>query len=180
MQADDDDEDDAPAEAKEDHDPDDFDMRGLPTHLDVNPSDLFWQPDDKVVDAADDFVGLDTQFDDFGQDFDVDLADQPTIVGQDHIGYSRNAKFVDVKLVKRLMWNCLSADIDTAQESNTEMACGFQDLVTRTMDAMPTAESENLSAQVCFICALHLCNEKNLEIEAGGHLGDFELVAPET
>ena len=28
------------------------------------------------------------------------------------------------------------------------------------VNAMPKDECENLSAAVCFICALHLCNEK--------------------
>ena len=36
--------------------------------------------------------------------------------------------------------------------------------------------------KVCFICALHLCNEKNLELKTdpANPLGDFAIVAEES
>lgn len=37
----------------------------------------------------------------------------------------------------------------------------------------------DVSTKVCFICALHLCNEKNLELKTdpANPLGDFAIVA---
>ena len=39
--------------------------------------------------------------------------------------------------------------------------------------------SQHVSTKVCFICALHLCNEKNLELKTdpANPLGDFAIVA---
>merc|ERR1719215_1328386 len=123
--------------------------------------------------------GDDFATDDLGPSLDLDLVDQPKTVDGSGIGYSRNAKFVDVKLVKKHFWSCINEDIVAAKAENSEMASSFQELVSRTVQKMPVTECDNLSVQVCFICALHLCNEKNLEIEAGGHLGDFEMIAPQ-
>merc|ERR1712048_491270 len=82
---------------------------GLPAHLEVNPSDLFWKPDDRVLSAAEDdheslgpgeFAAEDDGHDwDAMPSFDLDLADKPTTCGKTEIHYSRNSKFVDVKLV---------------------------------------------------------------------------------
>ena len=54
----------------------------------------------------------------------------------------------------------------------------FQDLVSRTVGRLPKGETENLSVAVCFICALHLCNEKGLELQVDKKrpLGDFDVV----
>ncbi|CAE8649230.1 unnamed protein product, partial [Polarella glacialis] len=97
------DEDDAPMNFGDDGAGDeDYDGSGLPAHLDVDPQELFLGPDDKVVPGCDgeDFGHVE---DDNGYmpDLDFDLTDKPeTAVGID-IGYSRNSKFVDVKLVKK-------------------------------------------------------------------------------
>jgi hypothetical protein len=157
----------------------DFDAHGLPAHLDVDPQDLFLQPNDTVIPECeqDDFGDGDEDMG-LGPGFDFDLADKPTIVGSTDIGYSRNSKFVDVKLVKKHLWDCISEDLAEAKTANKEkMETSFQGLVTRCLSRLPRSECENLSIQVCFICALHLCNEKNVEIQLGDTpLGNFTVV----
>lgn len=164
-------------------DGDDFDGSGMPSHLDVDPQDLFLRPDDKVVPGCDGDVGEGD--DDYAPEVDFDLVDQPNTVGNTEIGYSRNSKFVDVKLVKKHLWDCISEDISAAQSENqgknrVVANQSFQDLVRRTVRRMPKGETENLSVAVCFICALHLCNEKNLELapEPTRLGGDFAIVGP--
>jgi len=171
---------------------DDFDGSGLPAHLDVDPQELFLRPDDKVVPGcdgeedmaaqADDDGGFDGGLDTSGLDFD--LVDQPNKVGSTDIAYSRNSKFVDVKLVKKHLWDCISDDIASVQAANPDgqTASSFQGLIRRTVQKMPKSECENLSSQVCFICALHLCNEKNVELKTDPEnlLGDFVVVGPGT
>ena len=105
--------------------------------------------------------------------FDFELAEQPNMVGSTEIGYSRNSKFVDVKLVKKHLWDCMSDDIEDAKmagkaDGKKLVNTSFQDLVSRTVGRLPKGETENLSVAVCFICALHLCNEKTLKLEADG------------
>merc|ERR1712072_471292 len=140
---------------------DDFDS--LPAHLDVNPEDLFLHPDDTLIPECEDLP----EGDDFGltSGLDLDFVDKPTTCGSTDIGYSRNSKFVDVKLVKKHLWDCISEDLEASKNANKElMESSFQGLVTRTLERLPRSECENLSIQVCFICALHLCNEKGIEI----------------
>jgi len=152
---------------------DDFDAHGLPAHLDVDPQDLFLHPDDTVIPECDD---LPDGGDDFGlaSDLGLDFVDKPNTVGATDIGYSRNSKFVDVKLVKKHLWDCISENLGAAKAQNKEqMETSFQGLVSRTIDRLPRSECENLSIQVCFICVLHLCNEKGIEIQTGEPLRDF-------
>eukprot|EP00435_Cladocopium_sp_Y103_P048511 s541_g14.t1 len=149
---------------------------GLPAHLE----ELFLGPDDKVLPGADEGLG-DVDMDDLAGSFmanglDFELAEKPTSAENVDIGYSRNSKFVDVKMVKKHLWGCLEKDLASgSKESNATHS--FQDLVSRTVSAMPKGDCENLSAAVCFICALHLCNEKNLELKTdpANPLGDFAI-----
>jgi len=62
------------------------------------------------------------------------------------------------------------------------MESSFQGLVTRMLDRLPKSECENLSIQVCFICALHLCNEKGIEIQTDPEqpLLDFSITGNPT
>jgi condensin complex subunit 2 len=165
----------------------DFDGAGMPTHLDMDPQDLFLGPNDKVVPGCDDDGAPDVDgFDNDGSfepgfepGADFGLVDAPTKVGDTSIAYSRNSKFVDVKLVKKLLWECINEDVGDAKAAGEKEAqSSFQGLVNRTCKRMPKTEMENLSIQVCFICALHLCNEKGLELKTDPEkpLLDFKVV----
>merc|ERR1712060_49375 len=130
---------------------DDFDAHGLPAHLDVDPQDLFLHPDDTVIPECDDMP----EDNDFGGgmgDMGLDFVNKPTTCGSTDIGYSRNSKFVDVKLVKKHLWDCISEDIAAAKPKQSRSS--FQGLVARTVRRLPKSEMENLSVAVCFICAL--------------------------
>mmetsp|Transcript_67046 Transcript_67046/g.175808 ORF Transcript_67046/g.175808 Transcript_67046/m.175808 type:complete len:740 (-) Transcript_67046:247-2466(-) len=166
---------------------DELDANGLPAHMDMNPEDLFLGPDDRVLPGCDtdDLPGGDADDPSFQLPggFDFELAEQPNIVGSTEIGYSRNSKFVDVKLVKKHLWDCMSEDIEDAKlaiksDKNNLVNTSFQALVNRTVSRLPKGETENLSVAVCFICALHLCNEKGLELQTDKNrpLGDFGVV----
>merc|ERR1719498_2231407 len=144
----------------------DFDAHGLPAHLDVDPQELFLRPDDTIIPECEDMPDMPDGDDfGFGADGDFDMVDKPTTVGSTDIGYSRNSKFVDVKLVKKHLWDCISEDLAAAKSANKAlMEVSFQNLVTRCCSRLPRSEMENLSVQVCFICVLHLCNEKGCEL----------------
>ena len=83
------------------------------------------------------------------------------------IGYGRNSKFVDVKLVKKHMWDVVSQDHTAKEAAGKREASSFQDAVLRTVLRLPEAAMDNLSVAVCFVCQLHLCNETGLELEVG-------------
>jgi len=50
----------------------------------------------------------------------------------------------DVKLVKKHLWGCLEKDLNKKTKEGEKHS--FQDLVSRTISAMPKGECENLSA----------------------------------
>ena len=57
----------------------------------------------------------------------------------------------DVKLVKKHLWGCLEKDLASLKESKASQAThSFQDLVSRTVSAMPKGDCENLSAAALF------------------------------
>lgn len=171
---------------------------GLPSHMDLDPQSMFLRPDDTVLVQEDNEDMLDMSVGPpdfpFGNDDagfedtsafvpgagDFDLVDQPKTVGSTDISYSRNSKFVDVKLVKKHLLDCINDDLADAKANNQQAAMSFQGLVNRTVRRMPKGETENLSVAVCFICALHLCNEKGLELKVDEQkfLGDFNMVGP--
>merc|ERR1719487_1144760 len=82
----------------------------MPSHLDADPQDLFLRPEDDVVNAlgADgvDVGGLSYGFAGAG----FDLCERPQTVDNVDIGYSRNSKYVNVKLVKKHLWDCISGE----------------------------------------------------------------------
>eukprot|EP00929_Paragymnodinium_shiwhaense_P017778 TRINITY_DN12751_c0_g1_i1.p1 TRINITY_DN12751_c0_g1~~TRINITY_DN12751_c0_g1_i1.p1 ORF type:complete len:769 (+),score=268.08 TRINITY_DN12751_c0_g1_i1:109-2415(+) len=182
-----DDEGDTRRVAGDDEDDEDFDANGIPVHMDVNPNDLFLRADDNVIpgcgeqDFAANLDGLDGDLAGDMGDLDFAIVEQQNTVSDAGISYSRNSKFVDVKLVKKNLWENINDDITGLKHNGKEQTeSSFQQLIKRTMRKMPRSECENLSAQVCFICALHLCNEKGLELKTDpeNFLGDFQVVGP--
>jgi len=178
----------------------DLDASGLPVHLDLDPQDLFVGPEDTVVpdiEEAEDtennehggagrgvgqaVVAVSSSL--VGSPGGPATANGNSGTGTADTGQGIASKFVDVKRVKKHLWDCISDDLADAramrrQSSDTEIS--FQGLVDRTVKRLPKGEVENLSPAVCFICALHLCNEKTLELvpNASEPLGDFKVMGP--
>ncbi|CAE7790387.1 CAPH, partial [Symbiodinium sp. CCMP2456] len=76
------------------------------------------------IDCMEDVAG---SFMDGGLDFE--LAEKPTSAESIDIAYSRNSKFVDVKLVKKHLWGCLEKGKTDAERLAND---SFQDLISRT------------------------------------------------
>ena len=175
-----------------------IDASGLPVHLDLDPQDLFVGPGDIVVPDIEE--AEDAGHEQGGQavvavspggspggpaaaNGNSSANDLSLGTGTADAGQGIASKFVDVKRVKKHLWDCISDDLADAramrrQSSDTEIS--FQGLIDRTVKRLPRGEVENLSPAVCFICALHLCNEKTLELlpNASEPLGDFKVVGP--
>lgn len=56
--------------------------------------------------------------------------------------------------------------------------CGtFQDSIKTLQASITDTDTlNNISVPYCFICLLHLANEKNLALEADGSMGNFNIV----
>mmetsp|Transcript_123898 Transcript_123898/g.246613 ORF Transcript_123898/g.246613 Transcript_123898/m.246613 type:complete len:814 (-) Transcript_123898:98-2539(-) len=175
-----------------------IDASGLPVHLDLDPQDLFVGPDDVVVPDIEE--AEDAGHEQGGQavvavspggspggpaaaNGNSSANDLSLGTGTADAGQGIASKFVDVKRVKKHLWDCISDDLADARamrRQSTDAEISFQGLVDRTVKRLPRGEVENLSPAVCFICALHLCNEKTLELmpNESEPLGDFKVVGP--
>jgi condensin complex subunit 2 len=112
----------------------------------------------------------DQQDDDDGE---LKLVTAPRAISKIEIGYARAAKKVDVKALKKGMWEKVHDKSNTKQPLRS-----FQQTMNNLKDELPEDELPSVSVPFCFICLLHLCNEQNLGLVADptGNLGDFQVV----
>lgn len=109
------------------------------------------------------------------------LVDQPATVAEARIGFTKRAKRVDVRRLKRELWDELSAavmprskegDSEEGGEQGEGTPASFQETVAHMAPRMPS----NVTVPFYFICALHLANEHGLALESQG-MGDFVIAA---
>ncbi|XP_070539700.1 condensin complex subunit 2-like [Ptychodera flava] len=111
------------------------------------------------------------------------LVAQPHKVAKIDIQYAKTAKKMDVKRLKSSMWNLLTTKEDTEKENIQSEESPEKSTVAGTQSfkqmygALPakisTNMAKNLSIPMCFVCLLHLANEKNLKIDGVETFGDL-------
>ncbi|KAJ3020369.1 hypothetical protein HKX48_000898 [Thoreauomyces humboldtii] len=112
-------------------------------------------------------------------DFGDQLVDQPRNVRTQHLRYARVAKKVDVKRLKLELWRGFVGRDQTDREEEdapvppSKTPTSFKSLITTLDDAYAEdpKKRKDISVAFCFICVLHLANEKNLKIEQAGGMG---------
>ncbi|KAI9474192.1 MAG: condensin complex subunit 2/barren, partial [Benjaminiella poitrasii] len=78
-----------------------------------------------------------------------------------YVNYARTAKRVDVKKLKDNLWKVLTTD---GNEEKVEGIQKFTDIVNGLKTMYSPKILKDISVPFCFICLLHLANEKNLSI----------------
>lgn len=81
-----------------------------------------------------------------------------------YVNYARTAKRVDVKKLKDNLWKALTKD---EQVNGIQK---FTDIVSNLKKMYPPKVMKDISVPFCFICLLHLANERDLVIK--GSKGD--------
>jgi len=125
-------------------------------------------------------------------DFGMSLVAQPAKVQKIDIGFARYAKRVDVRALKENMWRQLHkvSTATNAPPATGALSSSFQRGITELKQVVPAAALDSVSVSYCFICILHLANEKDLQLipgkvaetgatapaDAGFCLGDFTVV----
>uniref|UniRef100_A0A8C3XF11 Condensin complex subunit 2 n=1 Tax=Cyanoderma ruficeps TaxID=181631 RepID=A0A8C3XF11_9PASS len=98
------------------------------------------------------------------------------------IQYARTAKRMDMRRLKRNMWELLTGQgaageqgEDGGEGTDTEVAGEkvLSDLTKDLLHRLPPAMATNLSVPLAFVCLLHLANEKNLRLESTEDLSDI-------
>lgn len=106
----------------------------------------------------------------------LQLVEAPKMAQRLDIGFARKAKRVDVKALKENLWSNLAPD--GKKSSSTTFTSTFTEftrlcqmiltfILEGVMSKVPVASDAkfaDVSVPYCFICLLHLCNEKSLKL----------------
>lgn len=102
-----------------------------------------------------------------------------------YVNYAKTAKKVDVKKLKDNLWREMTVGAAAAPEDDVIMPEDDARVVgeqrfTKIMRGLervyPEKKMRDISVPFCFICLLHLANEKNLKIENAGDESMRELI----
>ncbi|XP_068277721.1 condensin complex subunit 2 [Nyctibius grandis] len=117
---------------------------------------------------------------------ELNLIAEPQKVNKISIQYAKTAKKMDMKRLKKNMWDLLTdgekkepvAEVsmeDAEKEKDTSVVAGeklFSSITKELLHRLPSAMANNLSVPLAFACLLHLANEKNLKLEGTEDLSD--------
>ncbi len=118
----------------------------------------------------------------------LQLVEAPKMAQRLDIGFARKAKRVDVKALKENMWSNLAADGKKSCSTTftSDMLTLPITLVVAphicpgVMSKVPIASDAkfaDVSVPYCFICLLHLCNEKSLKLVGSASVSVSKLAS---
>lgn len=115
---------------------------------------------------------------------ELNLIAEPQKVNKIAIQYAKTAKKMDMKRLKKNMWDLLTdgqkketmAEMEDAEkEKDASVVAGekvFSGITKELLRRLPSVMANNLSVPLAFACLLHLANEKNLKLEGTEDLSD--------
>ncbi|XP_039558593.1 condensin complex subunit 2 isoform X3 [Passer montanus] len=108
---------------------------------------------------------------------ELELIAEPHKIHKIPIQYARTAKRMDMRRLKRNMWELLTeqGEGEEAEEGTDAKVAGekmLSDLIKDLQPRLPPTMATNLSVPLAFLCLLHLANEKNLKLESTEDLSD--------
>ncbi|KAF4534843.1 Condensin complex component cnd2 [Lasiodiplodia theobromae] len=122
--------------------------------------------------------------------FGTQLVTQSRRLRPEYVQYARVAKKVDVRRLKEEMWRGIG--IEVPEENNEDSILSnkapappapkaedgslkFTDVVNNLQAVYPKKQLADISTSYCFICLLHLANEKGLVIENDENFTDLTI-----
>lgn len=103
----------------------------------------------------------------------LDLVAEPNKVAKIDIHFERVAKKLDVKALKTSMWKKLEDMNEEAVEPDPTTQ--FTQMLKDIPDIIPKEMVPAVSVPFCFICLLHLANEKTLKLEDSTSLNELNI-----
>ncbi|ORY48895.1 hypothetical protein BCR33DRAFT_781911 [Rhizoclosmatium globosum] len=88
-----------------------------------------------------------------------------------YIHFAKTQKKVDIKKLKENLWSNLidlTGDDDDEDKPPTQTETNFKNVVHGLSNRYPSDKMSDISVAFCFICLLHLANEKNLSVVNNG------------
>lgn len=124
-----------------------------------------------------------------GLEFGSQLVTSSRRVRPEYVQYARVAKKVDVRKLKENLWSGLAfeGEMGKKEEANSGMevenAGGtrkFTQIMNELQNVYPQKTMADISTSYCFICLLHLANEKGLVIEGSEGLTELKVAVDKT
>ncbi|KFQ23758.1 Condensin complex subunit 2, partial [Merops nubicus] len=120
---------------------------------------------------------------------ELNLVAEPQKVNKIVIQYAKEAKKMDMKRLKKNMWDLLTdkqrkevaAEVGTGGATSAGMRVKqplvagekvLSNITKELLHRLPSVMAHNLSVPLAFTCLLHLANEKNLKLEGTEDLSD--------
>ncbi|CAG8467834.1 1688_t:CDS:2 [Dentiscutata erythropus] len=130
-------------------------------------------PDMTMVTTGDTFLHDDDGFEeDIAEgEFGDNLVSQARRNKPEYIKYAKTAKRIDVKKLKENIWKTLTDTTESGSKTST-----FTSVIKNLKNIYPEKKMKDISVSFCFICLLHLANEKNLNISVeNDNLSDLTI-----
>ncbi|ROW18313.1 hypothetical protein VPNG_00342 [Cytospora leucostoma] len=115
--------------------------------------------------------------------FGTTLVTQNRRVRPEYVNYARVAKKVDVRRLKEELWRGMDFEKLESEDGSTEPppssetnpTLKFTEVMNDLQKVYPRTVMDDISTSYCFICLLHLANEKGLVIENTPELLELEI-----
>ncbi|XP_012572622.1 condensin complex subunit 2-like isoform X1 [Cicer arietinum] len=117
-----------------------------------------------------------------------DMDDSSTLISQPRqqinkieVQYDKTSKQVDVQALKLSLWNSIQeiqASVELPFQGDKEMVSFKHILANFPSECNAAATVTDISPHLCFICLLHLANEKGLSIQSYPDLDDLCIYMP--
>lgn len=129
-------------------------------------------------------------------DFGSQILNQTRRTRPDYVQYARVAKKVDVRMLKENIWAELKFEGASTDSNPTSQPNGgststssvpadsdlvkeeprkFTQIINDLRSVYPEKAMSDISTSYCFICVLHLANEKGLEIQGDGEMKELMI-----
>ncbi|OIW05910.1 hypothetical protein TanjilG_23696 [Lupinus angustifolius] len=121
---------------------------------------------------------------DYEGDFHSDIEDSGTLITQPRqvnkieVQYDKTSKRIDVQALKITLWDHVqeSAKLPLQDQNGT---VSFKNMLANFPgECNAAAAISDISPHLCFICLLHLANEKGLSIQSCSNLDDLAICLP--
>ncbi|KAI5810283.1 condensin complex subunit 2/barren [Peziza echinospora] len=96
----------------------------------------------------------------------------------EYVQYAKVAKKVDVRRLKENIWNELAMEVPPVSPSKAPVpppAKKFTELMADLKAVYPKQTMDDISTSYCFICVLHLANEKGLVLSRNEEMTDLRI-----
>ncbi|KAJ1400043.1 Condensin complex subunit 2/barren [Sesbania bispinosa] len=107
------------------------------------------------------------------------LISQPRRINKIEVQYDKTSKQVDVHALKITLWDHIQESIQLPYQGQREMVSFRHILANFPSECHAAAAVTDISPHLCFICLLHLANEKGLSIQSWGNLDDLGICLPD-